>query len=88
MLADLDLLLTAVFVTADDLLTESARNAMRRVTDAEVVTLAVAQAMMNIASDRGFLAVAHHRPRGLFHSSPPSRATGSGGTGWRTASSG
>jgi hypothetical protein len=30
MLADLDLLLTAVFVTADDLLPESARNAMRR----------------------------------------------------------
>lgn len=29
---------------------------MRSVTDAEVVTLAVAQAMMNIASDREFLA--------------------------------
>ena len=52
MLADLDLLLTAVFVTADDLLPESGRNAMRSVSDAEVVTLAVAQAVMNIASDR------------------------------------
>jgi hypothetical protein len=41
MLADLDLLLTAVFVTADDLLPAGGRNAMRRVTDAEVVTLAV-----------------------------------------------
>jgi metal-sulfur cluster biosynthetic enzyme len=42
MLADLDLLLTAVFCTADDLLPEKAKNARRSVTDAEVVTLAVA----------------------------------------------
>jgi hypothetical protein len=70
MLADLDLLLTAVFVTADDLLPESGRNAMRRVTDAEVVTLAVAQAMMNIASDREFLAVARQRLHGLFPQLP------------------
>jgi Transposase DDE domain len=70
MLADLDLLLTAVFVTADDLLPESASNAMRRVSDAEVVTLAVAQAMMNVASDREFLAVARHRLRGLFPQLP------------------
>ena len=34
MLADLDLLLTAVFCTADDLLPEPDRNARRRVTDA------------------------------------------------------
>ena len=68
MLADLDLLLTAVFVTADDLLPERRRNAMRSVTDAEVVTLAVAQAMMNIASDREFLAVAHRRLRDLVPS--------------------
>jgi hypothetical protein len=58
MLADLDLRLTAAFVTADDLLPERRRNAMRSVTDAEVVTLAVAQAMMNISSDREFLAAA------------------------------
>jgi Transposase DDE domain len=70
MLADLDLLLTAVFVTADDLLPQRRRNAMRSVTDAEVVTLAVAQAMMNIASDREFLAVARHRLRGLFPKLP------------------
>ena len=38
MLADLDLLLTAVFVAGDDLLPEKSRNAMRRLTDAEVVT--------------------------------------------------
>jgi Transposase DDE domain len=70
MIADLDLLLTAVFVTADDLLPESGPNAMRSVTDAEVVTLAVAQAMMNVASDREFLAVARQRLRHLFPKLP------------------
>lgn len=66
MLADLDLLLIAVFVTADDLLPDRTRNARRSVTDAEVVTLAVAQAIMNIASDREFLAVAGRRLGHLF----------------------
>jgi hypothetical protein len=66
MLADLDLLLTAVFVTADDLLPERRKNARRSVTDAEVVTLVVAQAVMNIASDREFLAVARKRLGHLF----------------------
>jgi hypothetical protein len=55
--ADLDLLLTTVFCTADDLLAEKARNARRRVTDAEVVTLCVAQAIMGPPSDRRFLLV-------------------------------
>jgi hypothetical protein len=41
--ADLDLLLTAVFVTADDLLPERAKNARRSVTDAEVVTLSASR---------------------------------------------
>jgi hypothetical protein len=36
MLADLDLLLTAVFCTADDLLPEGKGNARRKLTDAEV----------------------------------------------------
>ena len=44
--ADLDLLLIAVFCTADDLLPERAKNAKRMVTDAEVVTLAVAQELL------------------------------------------
>jgi hypothetical protein len=64
--ADLDLLLTAVYVTADDLLPEGAKNAKRRVTDAEVVTLCVAQAIMGIPSDRRFLAVAAKRLGHLF----------------------
>jgi hypothetical protein len=70
MLADLDLLLTAVFATADDLLPSRRRNAKRSVTDAEVVTLAVAQAIMDIASDREFLSVAAHRLGHLFPKLP------------------
>ena len=54
MLADLDLLLIAVFCTADDLLPEPAKNARRILTDAEVVTLAVAQAIMGITLRRSF----------------------------------
>ena len=64
--ADLDLLLIAVFCTADDLLPERPGNARRRVTDAEVVTLCVAQAVMGIPSDRRFLAVARKRLSHLF----------------------
>ena len=56
--ADLDLLLIAVYVTADDLLPQKPKNAKRSVTDAEVVTLCVAQAIMGVPSDRRFLAVA------------------------------
>jgi Transposase DDE domain len=68
--ADLDLLLTAVYVTADDLLPEGPKNARRSVTDAEVVTLCVAQAIMGIPSDRRFLAVASKRLRHLFPKIP------------------
>ena len=70
MLADLDLLLTAVFATADDLLPDRRMNARRSVTDAEVVTLAVAQAVMNIVSDREFLAVARRQLAALFSKLP------------------
>ena len=70
MLADLDLLLTAVFCTADDLLPEPSKNARRSVTDAEVVTLCVAQALMNVSSDREFLAIAGRRLDHLFPKLP------------------
>jgi transposase len=70
MLADLDLLLTAVFCTADDLLPERTKNARRSVTDAEVVTLAVAQEMMGIDHDAEFLAIANTRLRHLFPKLP------------------
>ena len=46
--ADLDTLCIAVYCTADDLLPEPPGNARRMVTDAEVVTLCVAQAIMGI----------------------------------------
>jgi hypothetical protein len=70
MLADLDLLLIAVFCTADDLLPDRAGNGRRRITDAEVVTLCVAQAIMGIASDQRFLAVAAKRLAHLFPQLP------------------
>jgi Transposase DDE domain len=66
MLADLDLLLTAVFCTADDLLPEGKKNARRRLTDAEVVTLCVAQSIMGIGSDARFLQIACKRLGHLF----------------------
>jgi len=66
MLADLDLLLIAVFCTADDLLPQAAKNARRILTDAEVVTLCVAQAMMGISSDARFLKRARKQLAHLF----------------------
>lgn len=66
MLADLDLLLIAVFCTADDFLPKRAGNARRRITDPEVITLCIAQAMLGIPSDERFLAVAAWRLSHLF----------------------
>ena len=88
MLADLDLLLTAVFTTADDLLPWRRKNAMRSVTDAEVVTLAVAQAIIDVPSDREFLMVAAKRLRHLFPKLPKQPGIGSAGCGWLSRSSG
>jgi len=70
MLADLDLLLTAVFCAADDFLPKRPGNARRRITDAEVITLAVAQAVMGISSDRQFLRAARRQLGHLFLSLP------------------
>jgi len=64
--ADLDLLLIAVYCTADDLLPAKAANAKRMITDAEVVTLCVAQQVMRINSDEQFWAVAARRLSHLF----------------------
>lgn len=68
--ADLDTLCTTVYCTADDLLPEKPGNARRRVTDAEIATLCVAQAIMGIPSDRRFLAVARKRLADLFPELP------------------
>jgi hypothetical protein len=72
MLADLDLLLTIVYCLADDFLPKRGGNARRAVTDAEIVTLCIAQAMIGLPSDPRFIAVAHAR---LWHLFPvvPSR---------------
>ena len=70
MLADLDLLLIAVFCAADDFLPAATKNARRIVTDAEVVTLCVAQAIMGITTDPRFLAIARKRLCHLFPTLP------------------
>ena len=65
--ADLDDLLTALYVRVDDLL-PARRGAGRRpkLTDAELVTLAVAQMFLGIPNDRQFLALACWRLSHLF----------------------
>jgi hypothetical protein len=86
--ADLDLLLTAVYVTADDLLPEKAQNARRSVTDAEVVTLCVAQAIMasrlTAGSSRSLTSICATCSRGF----PPKLATSSAAVGSPTRLSG
>jgi Transposase DDE domain len=64
--ADLDLLLIYVFCVADDLLPEKPANHRRSLTDAEVVTLAVAQTIMGIPSDYRFMKTAIKRLGHLF----------------------
>jgi Transposase DDE domain len=68
--ADLDTLLTTVYCMADDLLPCKPSNARRRISDAEVVTLCVAQAIMGIPEDPRFLAVAPKRIGHLFPELP------------------
>jgi hypothetical protein len=68
--ADLDLLLIAVFCSADDLLPKRPENARRILTDAEVVTLAVAQQLLRISSDEQFWAIAPRRLGHLFAQLP------------------
>lgn len=68
--ADLDLLCISVYCTADDLLPERPRNARRRLSDAEMVTLCVAQVLMGIPSDRRFLRAARRQLGHLFPELP------------------
>ncbi len=70
--ADLDLLCVSVYCTADDLLPGRAANARRKLTDAEIVTLCVAQVLMGIPSDRRFLRAAR-RQLGHFFPVLPSQ---------------
>jgi len=64
--ADLDLLCISVYCTADDLLPQRPANARRRLSDAEIVTLCVAQVLMGIPSDRRFLRAARRQLGHLF----------------------
>jgi Transposase DDE domain len=68
--ANLDLLLIVVYCIADDFLPKRPGNARRKITDAEIVGLCVAQAIMGIPSDPRFLAVAAHRLVHLFPQLP------------------
>jgi hypothetical protein len=72
--ADLDLLCIAVYCSADDLLPQKPRNWRRELTDAEVVTLCVAQVLMGIPSDRRFLRAARRQLGGLFPKLPSQSA--------------
>jgi hypothetical protein len=64
--ADLDLLLISVYCTADDLLPVRPANARRKLTDAEIVALCVAQVLMGIPSDRRFLRASRRQLGHLF----------------------
>ena len=87
MLADLDLLLIAVFCHRRRSPARPDRTPAK-VTDAEVVTLCVAQALMGIPSDRASCAVAGKRLTHLFPPLPCSQAFTSAGAVWPTRSSG
>ncbi len=69
MTADLDTLLTALYVLADDLLParESSRPGRKpKITDAELVCLAVAQVLLDCPKERRFLRFARRRLGHLF----------------------
>ena len=86
--ADLDTLCTVIYCTADDLLPEARANARRRITDAELVTLCVAQAIMGIPSDRRFLPPLAGSSGICSRTCPASPPTGSADGAWPTRSSG
>jgi hypothetical protein len=66
-LANLDALLTALYVRVDDLLPKRrGPGHPPRITDAELIALAVAQMFLAIPNDRKFLALAHWRLGHLF----------------------
>jgi hypothetical protein len=68
--ADLELLLIFVYCIAEDFLPRGPENARRKITDAEIVTLCIAQAIMGLPSDQRFLLVAGRQLRHLFPTLP------------------
>jgi hypothetical protein len=66
-LADLDALLTAIYVVADDFLPKRSGPGRRpRITDAELATLAIAQVFLDCPKERRFLRFAKRRLGHLF----------------------
>ena len=67
MLADLDALLTAIYVVADDFLPKRSGPGRRpRISDAEIICLAVAQIFLDCPKERRFLRFARRRLGHLF----------------------
>ena len=65
--ADLDALLTALYVLIDDFLPgRSGPGRPPRISDAELIALAVAQVLLGLPNDRQFLALAEYRLGHLF----------------------
>jgi hypothetical protein len=66
-LADLDALVTALYVRVDDLLPKRRRPGRPpRISDAELIALAVAQMFLGLPNDRQFLSLARYRLGHLF----------------------
>ena len=94
--ADLDTLATALYVRTDELLKAYPERAPwrpvvgiePRISDAEVVTLAVMQALLGFTSEARWLRHAHAHLRHLFRYLPNSRATTSGCVDWPPPSNG
>lgn len=75
MLADLDLLPTAVFCTADDLLPERQRNARRSLTDAEVATSVSLKRLWGSPLTVSFWRLPKSAQEGCFRDFPSSPAS-------------
>ena len=88
MRADLDLLCVSVYCTADDLLPQRPGNARRKLTDAEIVTLCVAQVLMGYRAIAGSCGRLGGSSRTCSRSCPAKTLCTSGARGWRTRSSG
>src|SRR5436190_13894825 len=86
--ADLDLLLISVYCTADDLLPPARGNGRRRLSDAEVVALCVAQVVMGSPATGVSCVPLVGSWVICFPGCRASRRCTSGGRGWRRRSSG
>ena len=87
MLAELDALLTALYVLVDDFLPARGGPGRRpMLTDAELITLAIAQVFLDCPSERRFLRFARQRLGHLFPTCPASPPTTAGSASSRQRS--